>query len=67
MVPNIGYGCNQSVDSSFVERLRHLRLRNTLEPTIIPQQQLGFRGHSTTQQTHRIVNKIIKSLEEKTL
>jgi hypothetical protein len=36
--------------------------------TIIPNPQFGFReGHSTIQQTHRIVNKIITSLVVKTL
>lgn len=35
-------------------------------PTIIPDFQFGFRKqHSTVQQTHRIVNKISTSLEEK--
>jgi hypothetical protein len=36
--------------------------------TKIPTHQFGFReNHSTTQQCHRIVNKILKSLEQKKL
>jgi hypothetical protein len=35
--------------------------------TVIPVHQFGLWGHSTIQQTHRIVNKIITGLEEKTL
>jgi hypothetical protein len=43
------------------------RIRNDIDlSTVIPDYQ--FReGHSTIQQTHRIVNKIATSLEEETL
>jgi hypothetical protein len=45
------------------------RIRNDLGlSTTIPEHQLGFREeHSTIQQTHRILNKIIRSLEENTV
>jgi hypothetical protein len=37
-------------------------------PALIPHQQFGFRaGHSTIQQSHRIVHEIAKDLEDKTL
>jgi hypothetical protein len=51
------------------EKLLLKRIRNDIDlSAFIPDYQFGFReGHSTIQQTHRIVNKIATSLEEKTL
>jgi hypothetical protein len=55
------------VTSKLFEKLLLKRVRNDLGLSIIiPDHQFGFReGHSTIQQTHRIVNKIIISLEGK--
>jgi hypothetical protein len=53
-----------------LKKILFKRIRNDLGPsTVIPDYQFGFReGHSTKKkETHGIVNKIIKSLEEKTL
>lgn len=57
------------IPSKLFEKLLMKRIRNDLDlSTIIPEYQFGFRKrHSTIQQTHRIVNKIASSLEEKTL
>jgi hypothetical protein len=57
------------VTSKLFEKLLLKRIRNDLDlSTVIPDYQCGFReGHCTIQQTHRIVNKIATSLEEKTL
>jgi hypothetical protein len=51
------------------EKLLLKRIRNALDlSTVIPDYQFGLReGHSTIQQTHRIVNNTATSLKEKTL
>jgi hypothetical protein len=57
------------VTSKLFEKLLLMRIINDIDlSTGIPDYQFGFReGHCTIQQTHRIVNKIATSLEEKTL
>jgi hypothetical protein len=57
------------VTSKLFEKLLLKIIRNDLGlSTIIPDHQFGFReGHCTIKHMHRIVNKIITSLEEKTL
>lgn len=54
--------------SKLFEKLLLSRITGEVDlPTIIPDFQFGFRKyHSTVQQTNRIVNKILASLEEKT-
>jgi hypothetical protein len=53
--------------SKLFETLFLSRLRNGIEiQDLVPDYQYGFREHhSTIQQTHRIVNKIVVSLEKK--
>lgn len=55
--------------SKLFEKLLLKRIRKDIDlSTVIPDFQFGFRErHSTFQQTHRIVNKIATSLEQKTL
>jgi hypothetical protein len=54
------------VTSKLFEKLLLKKIRNYLHlSTVIPDYKFGFRGHSTIQQTHRIVNEIATSLQKK--
>ena len=55
--------------SKIFEKLLLQRLRSAVDlSALLPEYQFGFRpGHSTVHQTHRIINEIAKSLEEKRL
>jgi hypothetical protein len=57
------------IPSKVFEKLLLKRLRSDVDLShLIPGYQFGFRpGHSPVQQAHRVVNKIVKSLEERTL
>jgi hypothetical protein len=57
------------IQSNGFEKLLLKRLRSDVDLyNLIPGYQFGFRpGHSPVQQAHRVVNAIVKSLEERTL